>query len=119
MKKETLRSQAATENFQTRSNDKAPSFEKEGSHSEVKLHDFLLRLRPDTNIRSERCNKDQKDIIGKVVDQVIKDSNFGMDRRRRRPPQFIRLLHGGPGTGKSHVIKIFKEKSFEEEFSKD
>ena len=38
-----------------------------------------------------------------------------MDRRRRRPQQFIRLLHGGPGTGKSHVIKILKEKLFEGE----
>ena len=47
--------------------------------------------------------------------RIIEDSNFQLDRRRRRPQQFIRLLHGGPGTGKSHVIKILKEKLFEEE----
>ena len=40
-----------------------------------------------------------------------------MDRRKRRPQQFIRLLHGGPGTGKSHVIKILREKVFEQELS--
>ena len=27
----------------------------------------------------------------------------------------LRFLHGGPGTGKSHVIQILKEKLFEQE----
>ena len=74
-----------------------------------------MRFRQDTKIKSEQCNKDQKHIVGKVVQRIIDDSNFQLDRRRRRPQQFIHLLHGGPGTGKSHVIKILKEKLFEGE----
>ena len=49
------------------------------------------------------------------MEQIIQDSKFLGDRRRGRPKQFIRLQHGGPGTGKSHVIKILKEKLFEGE----
>ena len=49
------------------------------------------------------------------MNQIIDDSKFSADRRRRRPKQFIHMLHGGPGTGKSHVIKILKEKLFQEE----
>ena len=49
------------------------------------------------------------------MNQISQDENYRMDRRKKRPQQFIRLLHGGPGTGKSHVIKILKEKLFEQE----
>ena len=38
-----------------------------------------------------------------------------MDRRHKRLKQFIHLLHGGPGTGKSQVIKLLKEQLFEKE----
>ena len=100
LKKETHRSQAQTQNFKAASDDVGASFEGKGSYSDKNLRDFLARFREDTKIKSERCNKDQKDIIGKVVQQIIEDSNFQLDRRRRRPQQFIRLLHGGPGTGK-------------------
>ena len=58
-------------------------------------------------------------MISKVVSQIIEDSKFCADRRRKRPKQFIHMLHGGPGTGKSHVIKILKEKLFEEEYIDD
>ena len=115
LKKETQRSQAQTEDFKVASDEKAPSFDKQGTYSEKSLHDFLARLRGDSTIKSERCNIDQKDIVRRVVEQIINDSKFLADRRRRRPQQFIRLLHGGPGTGKSHVIKTLKEKMFEAE----
>ena len=49
------------------------------------------------------------------MSQIIDDSKYCADRRRKRPKQFIHMLHGGPGTGKSHVIKILKEKLFEGE----
>ena len=108
LKKETQRSQAQTEDFKVASDEKAPSFDKQGTYSEKSSHDFLARLRGDSTIKSERCNIDQKDIVRRV-EQIIDDSKLLADRRRRRPQQFIRLLHGGPGTGKSHVIKILKE----------
>ena len=76
LKKEAHRSQAQTQHFKAASNDIEASFEENGSYSEKKLRDSLARLREDTKIKSERCNKDQKDIIGKVVQRTIEDSNF-------------------------------------------
>ena len=48
------------------------------------------------------------------MEKVIRDRNYDLDRRRKKPEQFLHLLHGGPGTGKSHVIKILKENLFGE-----
>ena len=59
------------------------------------------------------CNTEQKQIIRKVSDKVIQQSEVDSDRRRSQGEQFLWMLHGGPGTGKSHVIKILKEELFE------
>ena len=76
LKKETQRSQAQTQNFQGPSDGKEASFERKGDYSESKLLNFLARLRHDTPIKAERCNKDRKDIVTKVVSQIIEDSKF-------------------------------------------
>ena len=89
--------------------------ESRGSYSEKTLLHFLANLGEDANDKSARCNNDQKEIIGRVVHQIIQDEHYLSDRRRTKTQQFIRLLHGGPGTGKSHVIKILKEALFEQE----
>ena len=61
----------------------------------------LESLREDSSDKSQRCNANQKSIKGNVVNQIIQDENYLMDRRRKRPQQFMRLLYDGPGTGKS------------------
>ena len=76
---------------------------------------WLVRLKPDALGKTQRCNKEQQEIIGKVVHKIIEDEERRSYRRRKQPEQFLRLLHGGPGTGKSHVIKILKEELFEKE----
>ena len=117
LKKETLKSQYGANTSNSASNASEAFFESKGLYSEKNLRHFLEGLRGDSSDKSVRCNSDQQDIVGRVVNQIIQDENYRMDRRRRRPQQFIRLLHGGPGTGKSHVIKILKEKLFEKELN--
>ena len=48
------------------------------------------------------------------MNQILDDMSKA-DKRRKMQEQFIRLMHGGPGTGKSHVIKLLKEELFEKE----
>ena len=115
MKKETLKSQSQANGVLFPGNADNAFFESKGSYSEATLRNFVEKLQEDSMDKSRRCNKEQKDIIARVVDQIIQDANYMLDRRRKRPQQFLRLLHGGPGTGKSHVIKILKEHLFEEE----
>ena len=38
-----------------------------------------------------------------------------MGKRSSRVKPLLWLMHGGPGTGKSHVVKIIKEQLFEKE----
>ena len=86
------------------------SFVASGSYSETKLRDFCGQLSEDGPDKNLRCNPEQQQMVESVVDQIIKDMTYVQDKRRTRPKQFIRLLHGGPGTGKSHVIKILRQK---------
>lgn len=76
---------------------------------------FLASLRDDSSDKSQRCYTDQKNFIEQVVNQNIQDENCLMDRRRKRPHQFMRLLHDGSGTGKNLLIEILKEKLVEQE----
>ena len=94
---------------------KDPSCKKSSSVSGAALHKWLSGLNPDSSDRRKRCNREQKEIIKRVVDQILEDDHWHADKRRKKPEQFIRLLHGGPGTGKSHVIKLLKEELFENE----
>ena len=105
LKKETQRSQAQTENFKVPSHGKEASFEQKSSYFEEKLRNFLARLRDDTKIKAERCNKDQLDIVTKVVRQIIEDSKRCAVRRRKRPQQFIHMLHGGQVQAKAMSLK--------------
>ena len=115
LKKEALRSQKQADHSSSALNTREASFEVKGTFSEQSLTSFLANLKEDASDKTARCNKDQKEIVERVVRQIIQDEHYRMDKRRKRPEQFIRLLHGGPGTGKSHVIKILKEKLFQEE----
>ena len=115
LKKETLKSQSQENNSIATANANDVFFESKGTYSEATLRHFVDGLREDNEDKSRRCNKEQKHIIEHAVNQIIQDTHYQLDRRRNRPQQFLRLLHGGLGTGKSHVIKILKEHLFEEE----
>ena len=94
---------------------KDPSWKKSNSVSGAARRKWLCGLNPDSNDRRKRCNREQKGAIKRVVDQILVDDLWQADIRRKKPDQFIRLMHGGPGTGKSHVIKLLKEELFEKE----
>ena len=99
LKKETLKSQSQANSSIATANANDVFFESKGTYSEATLRDFVDKLREDSVDKSRRCNKEQKDIIERVVNQVIQDANYLLDRRRKRPQQFLCRLHGGPGTG--------------------
>ena len=115
LKKETHRSQKQADASGLATNGRDASLRPNGSCSAKSLEKFLANLKADSKDKARRCNKDQKGLISRVVNQIIQDETYRMDRRFKRPEQFIHLLHGGPGTGKSQVIKLLKEQLFEKE----
>ena len=58
-------------------------------------------------------NKSQCEVVGKVVQRVCEemiDLQAGYIDTTKEPLRWA--MHGGPGTGKTHVIKIIKEELF-------
>ena len=54
-------------------------------------------------------NAEQFQAVKMVVERVIRETEY-LTGQRESPGEPLRwLLHGGPGTGKSHVIKLVKE----------
>ena len=47
------------------------------------------------------------------MERIIEQQGSGQNKRRRQGEPLWWLLHGGPGTGKSHVIRLLKEELFE------
>ena len=60
-----------------------------------------------------RANEKQKEIINKVTRRVIEQERSLHNPLQKRGEPLLWLLHGGPGTGKSHVIRMIKEELFE------
>ena len=59
-------------------------------------------------------NKSQHEVVEKVVQRICEemiDCAAGYVDTTREPLRWA--MHGGPGTGKTHVIKIIKEELFE------
>ena len=55
------------------------------------------------------ANAEQFAAVKLVVDRVIREIEY-LTEQRESPGEPLRwLVHGGPGTGKSHVIKLIKE----------
>ena len=115
LKKEVTRSQNVGEATMVAEMSKDPSCKKSKCVSGVALQKWFAGLTHDSQDRKTRCNAEQKMAIKRVIDQILIDDLWCADKRRKKPNQFIRLLHGGPGTGKSHVIKFLKEELFEKE----
>jgi len=64
--------------------------------------------------RENIVNAKQHEVIRKVTEATLRQMQSGKDPRYQPfQEQLLWLLHGGPGTGKSHVIKILKEQLFE------
>ena len=78
------------------------------------LQKWFSGLKPDAEQKNKRCNEEQKAVVKRVVDQILLDDMWRADKRRTKPAQFIRLMHGGPVTGKRHVIKLLKEELFQQ-----
>ena len=63
----------------------------------------------------ETLNEQQSKIVTEVYQAELGLAISRLDNRKYRGKQFLHLLHGGPGTGKSHCISIIK-RMFEEAF---
>ena len=73
------------------------------------VHRWLaeLRTRTDGNGRPA-ANAEQFKAVEKVASRVVQElQDLAADKRSGEP--FRELLHSGPGTGKSHVIKLVRE----------
>ena len=76
LKKETYRSQRQAENLISSTDTRDADFQSKGSYSETKLRHCVTNLKEDAINKNVRCHKEQKDIIARVVNQVIEDANF-------------------------------------------
>ena len=75
LRKETLGSPNQVSNKNSASNVGDAFFDSKSSYSEQSLRRVLNHLQEDSSDKSVRCNKDQKDIIGRVVSQIIQDEH--------------------------------------------
>ena len=80
-----------------------------------KLYDLVWITQRECRRENKCCNVAQKELNGKVVDRIIELQETTGNKRRRAGRQMLRMLHGGPGTGKSHVIRLLKEELFQKE----
>ena len=85
----------------------------QNSTSETDLRAWYSGLHAEAENRKVQCNVKQKEVIGKVMERIIEQQGSGQNKRRRQGEPLLWLLHGGPGTGKSHVIRLLKEELFE------
>ena len=65
-----------------------------------------------------RCNTEQFAFLERVAARVLREEHdvslYGDDDRAQASDDSLRwVLHGGPGTGKSYVLKLLKEELFE------
>ena len=55
------------------------------------------------------ANAEQFAAVKLVVDRVIRETEYLTEQRESPGVPLRWLVHGGPGTGKSHVIKLIKQ----------
>ena len=83
--------------------------------SEPTLTNWFQQLSPNAEEKMQNCNSKQKEVVGMVLDTILTQNVRGVKHRKVEQQQFLWLMHGGPGTGKSHVIKVIREELFEKQ----
>ena len=73
----------------------------------------LRRLKHETNDKGRRLlNAKQYEMVAMVGQRLCQELELESDPSKDAGEPLRWLLHGGPGTGKSHVINIIKERLF-------
>ena len=78
------------------------------------MRDWLKEISTRKENNRKVLNESQLKLVKKVVNRVceeIEDIRTGKVDNNREPLRWA--MHGGPGTGKTHVIQIIKEELFE------
>ena len=94
--------------------DQAPALTVEYSATIAEVRDWLKEISTRKENNRKVLNESQLKLVQKVVNRVceeIEDILTGKVDNNREPLRWA--MHGGPGTGKTHVIKIIKEELFE------
>jgi len=75
---------------------------------------WLKRLRKQKNEKGERyCNAEQYEFVSIVARRVIAEMRGQADKGENYGEPLRWCLHGGPGTGKTHALKIIRQDLFE------
>ena len=83
-----------------------PATKKTGEISAARLRKWL-----DSEAVRSKLNVEQHEFLSLVVERVLVESNLAQarDTVRKSEEPLVWLLHGRPGTGKSHVLKFVRE----------
>ena len=81
--------------------------------SDIQIEAWLNEVGENALKPEWRANEKQKEIINKVTRRVIEQERSLHNPLQKRGEPLLWLLHGGPGAGKSHVIRMIKEELFE------
>ena len=94
--------------------DQAPALTVEYSATIAEVRAWCQDIAKRTVDKRKVLNDSQLRLVNKVVDRVceeMEDIITGTIDNSREPLRWA--MHGGPGTGKTHVVKIIKEELFE------
>ena len=79
------------------------------------MHAWLSELETRTAEDGRRiCNAQQHGFLSRVIERVVQEMRTGEMHSGSREEDPLRwVLHGGPGTGKTHAIKLLRTELFE------
>ena len=82
--------------------------------SAAELRAWRNQIRRTGTVAQGVLNEKQREVVCRVIHQAEKDIAEAESDGPGNNSQFIWMLHGGPGTGKSHVIDAIRRDLFED-----
>ena len=116
-----LREARRTDNDQADLNhvpaERSPQTHRRGTDATIQVvHAWLARLETRTGEDGRLiCNAEQRGFLSRVVDRIVHEMQTGemhSGSRHDEEDPMRWVLHGGPGTGKTHAVKLLRKELF-------
>jgi len=96
------------------SHDSAPRLTKLTKATPRRIRSWLKELKSRKNEKGQLyCNARQYDFVNLVAGRVLEEMNAEANGLQDHGEPLRWCLHGGPGTGKTHALKILREELFQ------